>query len=163
MCPTGRGVYSISLSAYPPGETATAQCRIGFQPVSGATGRSLPRQAALFWSRNVGSTYGERSDFRRFVPWSGETGWKPILHCARASLQWCREHPRSRRGATFGNAGRGGATSRNSGSPFTAKRLYRVNLGYAFLATSGHRAKTHPKNLPCHSSGRRPTDPDTRH
>ena len=25
------------------------------------------------------------------VLWSGETGWKPILHCARASVRWVRE------------------------------------------------------------------------
>ena len=51
--------YTISPPRTPRGETATAQCRIGFQPVSGSTGRSLPGRMALFWSINVGNTYGE--------------------------------------------------------------------------------------------------------
>jgi hypothetical protein len=35
---------------------------------------------------------GSRSDSRRSVLWTGETGWKPILHCAKASLRWMRGH-----------------------------------------------------------------------
>jgi hypothetical protein len=42
----------------------------------------FPGQVVLFESINFGHTYlGRRSDSRGFVPWSGETGWKPILHC----------------------------------------------------------------------------------
>jgi hypothetical protein len=34
----------------------------------------------------------KRSDSRRFVLWSGETSWKPILHCTSATLRWGRGH-----------------------------------------------------------------------
>ncbi len=43
----------------------------------------------------------------QFVRWLGETGWKPILHCARASSRWGRGHvplmPLSRHGWSSGN------------------------------------------------------------
>ena len=84
------------------------QCRIGFQPVSGSTGRSLPgtRSSSLI-DKVSAIIIGQRSDSRwfEFVPWFGETGWKPILHCARASLRWGRGHvplmPLSRHGLSF--------------------------------------------------------------
>jgi hypothetical protein len=66
------------------------QCRIGFQPVSGAIGRSLPGTIRPLLVEKRLQSLWRKFGFSTVRRWSGETGWKPILHCVRASLRWGR-------------------------------------------------------------------------
>src|ERR1700728_3128687 len=72
------------------------QCRIGFQPVSFPHGAGpLSGSSHLIGSKDFPDIMEpKKADSDGCVPWTGETGWKPILHCASATSPWAlRTHP----------------------------------------------------------------------